>query len=677
MKKRIAWSVVGIILLAVALVSCGNMLAHTGGGSGEGGGAGNSGGGTRTGAKTLSLVVENYGEHFGNGPSNSVAGGSLRTIVGDPYDSTQVTFYLWGESSTGTALQPKQVNVTPAPDNKSGTVTVDLNPGSWDLTLAAVPTVNVGQIVDPNVSSNILDKATLAGEAHVDTMNASTVRFTLRSDGLGAPSAVTVNVQADTAWFDNARWTAHAGIYDILTGNLVANATKDDISVQLTGGQTASYSKTNIAPGKYLFKVSFATVASPDVVIATWSDTIIIYAAKDLTSTVVIPNIIGVKPANPTDFQTGWEKAKAEVVPNLYQVTFNWVRGNTKNETGFELELMDIGDEAVPTAGTPDQIQLKWEALQGTHQDKIIKHDSSVYGNQDKWADGSLGSASEDITLLLPLDARYLARLRAINYSGESDYVYVDLTQAPGGTELFKKIINVFKVRYELDGGNWTGGPNDPNGMDDYTEYHAEDDAVPVSIQKPDGVNGTLEKGGNNWAAWRKSDGIRYPFTIGGDLEEYTDEKSLVLTALYGGGASGVFDYVIYDDKDYLIQEPWLKIETTVTPGVAGQFTVDPQLDFAKGTVGVKRTKGGSDYKVLVKLNLNTNPWNYDLVSLRVEGYGSTQFNTTQKAAVIGTDTTFEVDVSNWPTGLYQCLLIAQKGRTVVSKPITLTIADN
>ena len=684
MKKRIAWSVVGIILLAVALVSCGNMLAHTGGGSEEGGGAGNSSGGTRTGAKTLSLVIGNYGEHFGNGSSNSIGssssivGGPLRTIVGDAYNSNEVTFFLWGESTTGTPLEPKEVTVVPdvLQNNMTGTVSVDLDPGAWNLTLAAVPNGKVGAIGDRTQSVNILNQAALMGEAHVDTMNANTVRFVLRSDGLGSSANVTVTVTTEGSWYDRAKWDADAGIYDILTGNLIANATKRDISADLTTGvNSAPYAMTDIAPGKYIFKVDFSE-AGKDPVIASWSDTIIVYAAKDLTQTVTIPNILGLPPEKPTAFKVGWEKTKAEVVPNFYQVTFQWTRGISKNETGFELELMNIGDDPAPTSGSATDMEGKWTALAGTHADKISLYNSSVYGKVDKWSSGSLGYGSEEIVLLLPLDTRYLARIRAKNYSGDSDYTYVDLTQAVAATEQFSNVINMFKVRYELNGGSWTGGPNAPNPTDNFTDYYSENTAVPVTILKPDGTDGTLTKSGNNWAAWKKSDGTRYPFGAGANLVEYTDEKSLILTALYGGGASGVYDYEIYNDKNYDIIQAWLSVEVQKQGG--GAFVVDPPLDFTKGTVGVKRTAGGTDYKVVFKLNLNTTPgWNYDLISLRVDGFGSNHFNVTKNTLEAGQDNVFEVDVSNWPAGIYQCLLTAQMGRTVVSKPITLTIADN
>lgn len=677
MKTKIAWGVAGLVLLATVLVSCGNMLAHTGQGGSSGAGNSSSGEGSRAGSKTLSLVVANYGEHFGNGATKSIVGGPLRTIVGDAYDSTEVTFFLWGESTTGTPLAPAEVTVTPdaGQQNMSGTVSVDLDPGAWNLTLAAVPTNNVGRIVDRTQGTSILDQAALMGEAHVDTMNANTVRFVLRSDGLGASSNVTVTVTAEGDWFDNAKWDADAGIYDILTGNLIANAQKKDISADLTRGvNSAPYAVTDIAPGKYIFKVDF-TEAGQDPVIASWSDTIIVYAAKGLTELVAIPNILGLPPEEPTDFKVGWERTKAEVVPNFYQVTFQWSRGVSKNETGFELELMNIGAESAPTTGSATDMENRWTALTATHADKIIPYDSSIYGKLDKWSSGSLGYGSEEIVLLLPLDTRYLARIRAKNYSGESDYTYIDLTQQVTATEQFSTVINMFKVRYELNGGSWTAGPNAPNPTDDFTEYFSENTTQAVIIKKPDGTDGTLTKGGNQWAAWKKSDGTRYPFDAG-NLREYAEEKSLILTALYGGGASGVFDYEIYDDRAYDIIQDWLTVETSKTGG--GAFDVNPALDFGKGTVGVERTAGGTDYKVVFKLNLNTTPgWNYDLVSLKVDGFGSNHFNVTKNAVDAGQDNTFEVDVSNWPAGIYQCLLTGQMGRTIVSKPITLTIADN
>ena len=74
MKTKIAWGVAGLVLLATVLVSCGNMLAHTGQGGSSGAGNSSSGEGSRVGSKTLSLVIANYGEHFGNGATNSIVG---------------------------------------------------------------------------------------------------------------------------------------------------------------------------------------------------------------------------------------------------------------------------------------------------------------------------------------------------------------------------------------------------------------------------------------------------------------------------------------------------------------------------------------------------------------------------------------------------------------------------
>ena len=683
MKKRIAWSVVGIILLAVALVSCGNMLAHTGGGSEEGGGAGNSSGGTRTGAKLLSLVVENYGEHFGNGPSNSVAGGPLRTIVGDPYAHNDVTFFFWGEDSTGATRAPEQVTVVPDPakQNKEGTVGINLTPGSWDLTLAAVPTVALGG-VNTGDKDDILANAALKGEAHVDTINAETVRFTLRSDGLeGVAPRVTVNVTTAGNWFDSLKWDAYAGIYDLLSGNTIPNAQEEDITATLN--PSATYIKQDIKPGKYAFKVFFTEKGVKENVIATWSDTIIIHAKKDLNQTVEIPELIDKAPDAPTDFKVGWQTAKADVdAINFYEATFNWVRGASKNESEFVLELMEIGAETAPDR-TPIGMQTLWERLApgGVAQPGItvIQYDSTVYGQVDKWTEGSLAAANTEIKLLLPMDSRYIVRMKAVNAGGDSPYVYADLAQQLGGLQQFQKVINLYKVRYELDGGDWQNGPNAPNTTNNYTEYFVEEDAPQVTIHMPGGGT-TLQKNTKDWAAWQKGDGTLYPVDAQGTaLKKYDEGKSLILTAKYGS-AGGAYEWEIFDDKTYDIQNGWVVVEPLVkTPGAGGALDPDPAFDLAAGTVGVRRTPGGSGYTINFKLTVpqQTPNWNYDVVGLEINRGGSGVYKNQQKAAAVNTATTFEVDVSTWPTGKYQCTLVAYMGRTVVSKPITLTIADN
>lgn len=685
MKTKIAWGVAGLVLLATVLVSCGNMLAHTGQGGSSGAGNFSSGEGSRAGSKTLSLVVANYGEHFGNGATNSIVGGPLRTIVGDAYDSTEVKFYLWGESSTGTPLEPKEVTVTPDPlagTNMTGSLSVNLDPGAWDLTLAAVPNAKTGALTQPLDKSNIVDNAALKGEAHVDTMNASVVRFTLRSDGLtGVAPTVRVAVTAKNNWFDDAKWDAYAGIYDLLTGVLVK--TEKDISTGLNAGGTGEYSETDIPPGKYAFKVVFTKDGEKDNIVATWSDTIIIYAAKELDESVEIPELVDKAPDAPTGLKAGWDQNNADrLAVNFYEATFQWTRGASKNEAGFELELMDIGDSDL-AAQTPVGMETLWGQLAATNS--IATYDSNIYGQMDKWTDGSLAAANEEVKLLLPMGSRYIARIRAINNGGESAYVYADLAQQITTFERFNNVINVYKVRYELDGGDWQNGPNAVGGdtKANVTEFFAEKanrNQQDITIRKPDGAgaDGTLSKNGQNWAGWQKGDGTLYLLDAAGTaLEKYNNPVSLTLTAKYGS-AGGSYEWEIFNDADYDIKTGWVAVEATATPGGGGgAMTVTPVLDFDAGTVGVERTKGGSNYVVTFKLTVQGGTtWNYDVVGLEINR-GSSVYNNQQKAATVGTSTDFAVDVSSWPTGNYQCTLIAYMGRTIVSKPITLTIADN
>ena len=529
-------------------------------------------------SKTLTLNVTSDSELIDFSTSELTE--AAREIIPAPLDSSKVKFYLGGtDLVTGSALTVQQVSFTgkvsgTAPSTttstKEGTITVDLEASNYRFTLVAVL-----EGVTPAsgwVLSNYISSAVLIAYATADlryTEEAAAVNFVLTSDGLSGSGTLDIDFYLDdwekaklelvekTAGGVDTLVIADAtiGLYDIETGNFAFSGSKVN-PFDLSGANLTNDAKNNLEdhdPANFTGLVNYdggdaadsLTAGTYDIAITftlkngnkyIWSDKIIILPNQTTKAIIGIPDeVIECPPADPSDFKIGYI-APAYSDSDYYKVVFNW-KDNSKNEQYFELDLYDVtADTDNFTPATLNTV-AKWSASTSSNT-KTFSY--NFYGLKAEkgpnWYAGSLNRNNTQAVFYIELGKRYLARIRAVNEAGPSEYATTVITTATGdvvntgasdyafdettmskvystaavtaytisaglstaetaslandetrdGTTTEKvikfntNIINLFRVRYELSGGAFTEGAID-------TVYYFDQLTAGNPIMMPDG----------------------------------------------------------------------------------------------------------------------------------------------------------------------------------------------
>lgn len=257
------------------------------------------------------------------------------------------------------------------------------------------------------------------------------------------------------------------------------------------GANVLDGTNTDIPSGTYDVKVIFTVKATPTIKYV-YSESVIVMANTTSTATVIVPDILDKLPNPPADFIAGRTPPTDESYAN-YTVEFAWT-DTSSTETGYEIELMRV-DNVTPgtddffkmpvrdAAATPTAANDSWAELKGVYATVATKiFDSDYYADTtanpahkvtdgtDAWVtdidtvsiltlnsknlsafrasmagnnndtapdndNGSLDSNSQFVKVLLPLEHRFLARIRSVNGAGASAWVYLKLpTVTPPAT---------------------------------------------------------------------------------------------------------------------------------------------------------------------------------------------------------------------------------------------------
>lgn len=436
---------------------------------------------------------------------------AAREIVPAALDASTLNFYLGGtDLVTGSAIPIQQVSFVgtkDADDNTStteGTVTVDIEASNYRLTLVAVPSTVT---VSGTALSDYITEAVLIAYATADlryTAEAAAVNFVLMSDGISGTGTINLSVylddwsaeslalkQSDT---DLVIAKAMAGLYNIETGNAISNTTDTlDLStatsltnaVSYTGGET-----TNVNAGTYDFTVTF-TLKNGNKYI--YSDKLIVLPHQVTEAVVAIPEVIELPPTAPENFKIGYI-APSYSDSDYYKVVFNW-DDKSKNEQYFELELYDVTVDTENITPATKNAEAAWGSSTSSN---TKTYSYNFYGlkvdNGPSWYAGSLNRNNEAAVFYIPLGKRYLARIRAVNQAGNSEYALTTVdtdkvysvpavteytialglstaesaylsaaetrngTTSPAVTKFNTDVINLFRIRYELSGGKFAEG---------------------------------------------------------------------------------------------------------------------------------------------------------------------------------------------------------------------------
>lgn len=252
-----------------------------------------------------------------------------------------------------------------------------------------------------------------------------------------------------------------------------------------------------------------------------FGDSVMILPSQVTSATLGIPDLLPLAPAAPTELTVGYLTPDDGTYndSDYYKVIFNWKEDDTddasKVEQYFEIQLYDITNLPDESAITPAALgtagenkEANWASSDGGSQteaanENTYRYNTNFYGMTEyyfytgssstltknviekapTWYCGSLQKDNHSAGFYVELGKRYLARIRAVNDVDKSAWTYskgyglttaptvtltkdVDVTREDSsiGTTVTKTankfntdIINLFRMKYELNGGSFTG----------------------------------------------------------------------------------------------------------------------------------------------------------------------------------------------------------------------------
>ena len=472
---------------------------------------------TKFGSKQITITVASS-EDIVKFDTNSNA----RTILPDALESSNLDYYMWDDKDSSST--PEEVTFTAkAGSNTEGTVSKALEAKEYTLILAAVPSGYTNATITKDI---ILQAALLTASATIDFRYTDKVHFYLTPNKTtGVKGNINLTLKGIGDWVQSDILTVTASMYT-KDGTLVDSSTNLKDSFFETEGSNYKLpdSIPAIPAGIYIFEIEFKTKNDKTY---KWNDDLIILPNQTTTKTVDIPNIIGKKPDKPANLIAGYTIPENNT-DEYYTVTLNW-KDEANNEFYYDLEVIELS--AIPaddTTWSEDWTTLAttstiYSGVEDTNTNRKLFADSAdclVYNS------GNLCRNSESVTMKLILGSLYFARIRAANIAGESEWVYLDLNNNPADTEKFtSKVINLFKVSYDL-----RGGTIDPADTELTSYYNVT--GTPVDILKPktsaDGTETiTVTLGEKYWKKWTTAKGDNFT------EDTYSGFKNLELFANY------------------------------------------------------------------------------------------------------------------------------------------------
>lgn len=646
--KKIFRNCIGALALLLGLAGCQNSLE----------GDSVSGDGIE-GLRTLTVEIKNYSEFVEESSVQANRFAPARSIMPDAFTTADtLSYYLYGKASNGEVQ--KWTHVKEVTDGK---FTLDVEPYNWNLTLAVTADAAT-TIAPPDELTVVKGKAVLIGYAAVDlTRQANSASFTLKPDGLTTSGHVGLKTSLEGPWtIPDSITTVKLGIYNLTNGKEVKYSDDNTTVVTVTksAGTTIAFPSTfgdsskDLAPGTYTFKVEFLDAKNECE--AEWSDSIVILPGKTNKTAVSVPNVTGTAPAAATAFTASYVAGTEDSTPGFYDVKFEWDGTACVNERNFEIDLLEVTGSTVAAIPTDD---TTWDSAVTDSGKTAVTYGSKVISDPF-YVEGSLLANNTSLTMKLPLGKAYVARIRAVNRAGSSDNAYVTVG-AGSGTAFAGTFINLFRIRYNLQGGTYT-----PDGETAQTAPIVDYASKETAYRVPDATN-TLVKNNISWTKWKKADNTYVDTT-----EKYSGPANIDLYACYTTDAT----VTIFDAADYKLDAAWI----TVGEGSATLTgTESCTLTLSKATA--LNTDGALIWTVNVADKGETSPitgkFAYDSVTIKVSAFGNTYYTQTQADVAVGTPATFtQTGAKLLESGTYNVMITATEGTTTVTLPVVLTITD-
>lgn len=389
---------------------------------------------------------------------------SARTILPDSVDGTSLDFFLAWKTLKETAWTVKKTTFTASDADKTvGTITETFDLNSYEFKLYAVP---AGVVTDAEpAEATVKNAAVLAGYATADLRYNDAVAFTLTANNMTGKGCLDIAIKTVDGFKIPDGYTVTAGLYDFDTSSNLKWPTSTPAPITVTAGvvdDTTSFkvSTKSIDAGSYNLVVKLTNTNITPSKVYTFSEKVIVLVNQTSTGTVWIRDIIDYAPTQPADFIAGFSDPVSSD-SNYYTVEFAWT-DTSDCETGFELELMKVDNKTdivyplMPTKDDDwgDTAKTKgfaatlgvdiatsspsyWDDI--TDADVLLLNKTNIslcplfvsYSGSATSNVGSLNMNQSHLQMILPMDHRFIARIRAVNDVGPSPYTYLDLHKAP------------------------------------------------------------------------------------------------------------------------------------------------------------------------------------------------------------------------------------------------------
>lgn len=653
--KKIFRNCIGALALLLGLAGCQNSLE----------GDSVSGDGIE-GLRTLTVEIKNYSEFVEESSVQANRFAPARSIMPDAFTTADtLSYYLYGKASNGEEKKWTLVTVD------AGKFSLDVEPYNWNLTLAVTADAAT-TIADADELATVKGKAVLIGYAAVDlTRHANSASFTLKPDGLTTPGKVKLTTSLEGSWTipDNIE-SVRLGIYNFTKGTVVNYS--DDSSTVVTATKSAGTiafpstfgdSSKDLAPGTYTFKVEFLNAKAECE--AEWSDSLVILPGKTNSTAVAVPNVLGTAPAAATAFTASYVAGTEDSTPGFYDVKFEWDGTACTNERYFEIDLLDVTGSTVAAIPTDE---TTWESAVTDSGNTAVTYGAAVIEDQ-LYTEGSLLANNKWLTMKLELGKAYVARIRAVNRAGSSANTYV--TVGAGnvtGTVFGGTFINLFRIRYNLQGGTYTPETGSAQTTP-IVRYASTETAYLVPDTSEAATTNILVKNSLSWTKWQDSGKKDIDVAA---TPNYSGPANIDLYACYTTDA----DVNIFNAADYKLDASWI----TVGKNNVALTGTDPSY-----TVSVSKADALDDTGALIwTVNVAdsgaepiTTGFAYDSVKIEVSSPGMHHYTQTQADVAVGTPATFtQTGAKLLESGTYNVMITATEGTTTVTLPVVLTITD-
>lgn len=654
--KKIFRNCIGALALLLGLAGCQNSLEGDSV-SGEG----------IEGLRTLTVEIKNYSEFVEESSVQANMFAPARSIMPDAFKTSDtLSYYLYGKASNGEEKEWTSVTV------ENGKFTLDVEPYNWNLTLAVTADAAT-KITEADDLAAVKGKAVLIGYAAVDlTRHANSASFTLKPDGLTTPGKVKLTTSLEGSWTipDNIE-SVRLGIYNFTKGTVVNYS--DDSSTVVTATKSAGTiafpstfgdSSKDLAPGTYTFKVEFLNAKAECE--AEWSDSLVILPGKTNSTAVAVPNVLGTAPAAATAFTASYVAGTEDSTPGFYDVKFEWDGTACTNERYFEIDLLDVTGSTVAAIPTDE---TTWESAVTDSGNTAVTYGAAVIEDQ-LYTEGSLLANNKWLTMKLELGKAYVARIRAVNRAGSSANTYVTVGAGNGtGTVFGGTFINLFRIRYNLQGGTYTPETGSAQTTP-IVRYASTETAYLVPDTSEAATTNILVKNSLSWTKWQDSGKKDIDVAA---TPNYSGPANIDLYACYTTDA----DVNIFNAADYKLDASWI----TVGKNNVALTGTDPSYTVSVSKADALDDTGALIWTVNVADKGATSPittgFAYDSVKIEVSSPGMHHYTQTQADVAVGTPATFtQTGAKLLESGTYNVLVTAKEGTTTVTLSVVLTITD-